>query len=344
MSKHSRVLYIGQFCKGSTSKMRAEAIDRILRPSTFNVIDTSIPIKFTHRIFRSLGFRFLKGPLIRNVNKFIITNLSQATHCNGYDLIWVDKAVFITSNTSHLLREYSRKLIHYTPDMAFEFNRSYLFESSIHFYDLLITTKSPELQEYLRYVDVKKLMFVTQGFSKKIHRPLVDSSKKEECIAFVGLAEPSRMRIIELLIEAKIKVKVAGKGWSQFVKKNKNNPFLKFETDSLADNDYSLFISSAAIAWGALSKKFNEQHTTRTFEIPACGSVLLTEYNHEIASYFNEDEVIFYRSESELLQKVRHFLKHPRILEKISMKGFERVHSDARDYESIISGILNQIK
>lgn len=44
-------------------------------------------------------------------------------------------------------------------------------------------------------------------------------------------------------------------------------------------------------ARGALSRRFPERHTTRTFEIPACGTVLITEWNEEISVFLGEKSV-----------------------------------------------------
>lgn len=319
--------------------MRADEILKIIKPKQFDVIDTHIPFYNTNKVYRSIGFRLKKGPLICNINKYIKKNFKKIK----YDLIWVDKGVFIDEKTTKYLRKYTTNLVHFTPDMAFLENQSSMFNNSLHFYDFVITTKSPEKREYLKIIDEKRLILTTQGFSKVNHKPHFEFIKKKNTVAFIGLAEPSRFNIIEALLDAGIGVRIAGFGWDEIVKKHFKNPLFTFVGEKLMNEDYAKFISSSSIAWGALSKKFAEQHTTRTFEIPACGTALLTEYNEEIATFYNDDEIIFYNTTKELVENVKYYLNHKNELEKITQKGYQRVYKDGYDYESILQNILKKV-
>lgn len=334
-----KVLYIGQFSEGTTSEMRAHTIQNILEPKIFDIIDIHIPFYNTNKVWRSIGFRFKKGPLIFTINKYIKKNFKKIK----YDLIWVDKAVFISEKTTKYLRAHAIKLVHFTPDMTFLENQSSLFENSLSLYDFVITTKTAELRYYLDKISNDKLIIATQGFSKINHQPMVEFFKKDDSVAFIGLAEPSRFKIMEALLDAGIKIKIAGFGWDKFVQKHKKNPLFIFIDEKLMNEDYTQFISNSIIAWGALSKRFPEQHTTRTFEIPACGTALLTENNEEIASFYKSDEVLFYNSTNELIEKVQYYSKHKNELELLTQKGYKRVHKDGYDYESILRTILNKV-
>ncbi|MDC0957042.1 glycosyltransferase [Flavobacteriaceae bacterium] len=334
-----KILYIGQYTKGTTSSMRGVAIKEILNPKIFDVIDTHLPFFKTHRLWRSIGFRYKSGPLITNTNKFIVTSLKQET----YDLIWVDKAVFITPNTTSLLKQKTSKLVHSTPDMAFYANKSKLFYASLSFYDFCITTKTVELDVYHKYLQKPKVLFMPQGFSKKNHKPHHSFSQKEDAIVFIGLAEPSRFKIAEVILANNLKLKLVGFGWGSFVAKHKNNKNLQFLGTALYEDDYSHLISSSKFALGLLSKQFKELHTTRTFEIPACGTALLTEQNQELNGFFENDEVIFYKNQNELISKIKYFIEQEQELEELTKKGFEKVHNRGYDYKNNISKILNQI-
>ena len=321
--------------------MRGEAIKEILCPKIFDVIDTHLPFFNTHRLWRSIGFRYKSGPLINNINKYIVQGLAQ----ESYDLIWVDKAVFITPNTTSFLKQKTSRLVHTTPDMAFYANKSRLFYASLPFYDFCITTKTIELDVYHKYLQKPKVLFMPQGFSKEIHTPHHSFSQKEDAIVFIGLAEPSRFKIAEAILANNLKLKLVGFGWGSFVAKHKDNKNLQFLGTALYGDDYSYLISSSKFALGLLSKQFKELHTTRTFEIPACGTALLTEQNQELNGFFENDEVIFYENQNELISKIKYFIKQEQEqeLEELTKKGLKKVHNLGYDYTSIISKILNQI-
>jgi len=337
-----KVLYVGQYSAGTTSKMRADHIKLILKPSRFDIIDTHIPFYQTPRIPRSVGFRFKVGPLVSNINNYVNIELDKLS--DHYDLIWVDKGILVNLETISKLKNSAGKLVHYTPDMAFFENRSIYFEKSINTYAFLITTKSAEIEKYKELVSIHKIVKTTQGFSKDKHFPTTQFENKEDSVAFIGLAEKHRFELIEHLINNNIHVKVAGMGWKKFVKKNLENPFLNYYGNGIYGEDYSKFISSSKFGLGALSKRFPEFHTTRTFEIPACGTALLTEKNQETSSFFKDDEVIFYSSKEEIVEKINYYFNHQDELKKVTKKGLDRVNTDGYDYESILNNILNKIE
>jgi spore maturation protein CgeB len=349
------ILYIGQYTPGTTSKMRADKLNHILKPDTFDVIDTHIPFHQSHRIWRSLGFRYKRGPLIRRINNYIIKQLNltlkpqtlnpkpNTFNPKPFNLIWVDKAIFLTPQTTAYLKTLTNKLVHFTPDMAFYSNRSILFENSINYYDYHITTKSAEVKMYEKMGVNDQLIICTQGFDKAIHQAYSAFSEKSHSVAFIGLYEPSREEIVQKLIDNHIDVRLAGKGWQSFIKKNAKNTYLYYVSDGVFGQDYARFISASYFSIGLLSKKFPELHTTRTFEIPACGTALITESNSETESFFKDDEAIFYNSTKEMVEQIKYYLAHLDELELLTLKGTQRVQADGRDYESILSNVLKQI-
>src|SRR6185312_15908515 len=214
-----RVLYIGQYGAGSTSRMRGENLKTLLAPTTFEVIDIDEPIRGTRQPFRSLGWRFNSGPLIGNIASFIRNRLE-----GTYDLVWVDKGIFLGANVLGEIRAGLK--VHYTPDTAIVFNKSRLFNSCIPLYDYCITTKSFEIEAF-KQKGAREVLFCTQGYDARVHRP-IDPPGKRNGAVFVGLCEPSREEVLAKLIEKKVAVTLAGQNWDKFVARYRNNPSLSY--------------------------------------------------------------------------------------------------------------------
>ena len=335
----SHVLYIGIHTPGTTSRMRADQIEKLMQSAIFDVIDTDRIFLNTFVPFRVIGFRYKTGPLITSINKYIVSNLNRPF----YDLIWVDKGVYLAETTMSLLRSKTQKLIHYTPDAAFLSNKSKLFNRSIKFYDKLITTKKFELPIYRNFIGEDKLLVVSQGFDKKVHKPVIPFNQKVNRVSFIGLCEPSREAIVSALLKNEIKIAIAGKNWNKFVKKHRANPYFEYHGPDLRSDSYTSFISQSYFSLGLLSKNFPEKHTTRTFEIPACGTALLTEFNEEIDEFFTSEEVIYFSDEINLVEKIRYYQQHLTELQILTEKGTEKVFAKGYDYENIIQRILEQI-
>jgi spore maturation protein CgeB len=333
------VLYIGQYSEGTTSRMRATQIEQILKPFVFDVIDTNIPFFDSNKLFRSFGFRFKKGPLISKINTYIKRQFKNIE----YDLIWVDKGIYMQYHTMNFLKSKTKKIVHFTPDMAFYGNSSTLFETSLPFYDFSITTKTVEEKEYLKFLPQEKLLITTQGFSKTIHKPYHKFEDKEDAVVFIGLAEPHRFEVAEALLTSGIVLYLVGKKWDSFVERHKHFDNLKFLGDAIYDEAYSKLISSSKFALGLLSKNFPELHTTRTFEIPACGTALLTEKNIELDSFYSSDEVVFYKDNNDLIDRIKFYISHPSELKTLTDNGRNKVSTNGYDYESILKSLLETI-
>ena len=332
-----RVLYIGQYSPGTTSRMRAETLAAYA--TDFTVIDIHVPFYQINRFWRSIGFRLKRGPLVSKINAYLLESLP----FGNFDLVWVDKGIFINSRSLKLLKEKTSRLVHYTPDAAFYQNQSYLFEQGLAMYDILITTKTFELEEYYKRVAAEKVLLTTQGYDPAIHKPYHSFEEKEKAIVFVGLCEPLREQAIQELINAEIPVKLAGVGWNHFVAKNQHSPYLTFVDSKVVGLAYGKLLSSVSFGLGMLSKKFPEQHTTRTFEIPACGTLLLTERNPELSTFYSEDEVCYYSDIQDLVIKVEELLARPVELQKRTIAGLQKVRKGGYEYASLLKHLLDQI-
>lgn len=334
-----RGLYIGAYSEGSTSKMRADILWSLLNGWEFTVIDTDVPKRVMPRLWQSIGFRYKVGPLIGKVNRYVLNNIGTG----NYDLIWVDKAIYLTLATTMLLRKHTAKLVHYTPDPAFTFHRSKLFYKSMPFYDFVVTTKSYEMSDYMNVMGSNsKVLYATQGFDKELHRPMVEWASKKG-VAFIGHYEEERVKPLEAMLHNGIYVTLAGIGWEKFVKAHPS-VYLNYLGSGVFGTEYVRSISSCLYAWGAVSKWIPEKHTTRTFEIPACGTALLTERNDEIETFFADDEVIYYDNISELVEKIKYYNVHLPELRTLIDKGYKKVQEGGFDYKSIMRNLLNKME
>ena len=67
----------------------------------------------------------------------------------------------------------------------------------------------------------------------------------------------------------------------------------------------------------------------REFEAPMCGALYCTEYSAELAEMFEPDEeVLVYKDEEELTDKIRFYLKESKAAEKIRAQGHQRALKD----------------
>ncbi len=122
--------------------------------------------------------------------------------------------------------------------------------------------------------------------------------------------------------------------------RTKSGPLIDKTNEGIYGPDYFRTLGAYQFGWGALSRWVPEKHTTRTFEIPACGTALVSERNEEICSFFSEEEAILYSSPQEMIDKLKYFMVHPRELEEVTRKGYEKMASGQFSYETQLREIL----
>ena len=90
-----------------------------------------------------------------------------------------------------------------------------------------------------------------------------------------------------------------------------------------------------------LRKANRDQHTTRTFEIPACGGFELSERTDEVLSFFEEGkEIECFDSVEELKDKAAYYLEHETQRQRIAAAGLARVQRSPYSYTDHIQTIL----
>jgi hypothetical protein len=166
-------------------------------------------------------------------------------------------------------------------------------------------------------------------------------------VGFLGGWEPRRERFLHCVAAAGIDLKIRGGYWEflgdgrwtirrQVILKQLagNDQFRIHRDDVLAracqsgevyEDDYARALTGAKIGLGLLRKVCPDQHTTRTFEIPACGSMLLADRTDEHRNFFEEGkEADFFSSEEELLDKVTFYSRNESARSCLAHAGHRR--------------------
>ena len=87
------------------------------------------------------------------------------------------------------------------------------------------------------------------------------------------------------------------------------------------------------IGLGFLRKVCDDQHTTRTFEIPACGSMLIADRTDEHMAFFAEGkEAEYFDSQEELVEKVSFYSSNEQARAAIAAAGQGRCKSGRYAY------------
>jgi spore maturation protein CgeB len=134
-------------------------------------------------------------------------------------------------------------------------------------------------------------------------------------VSFVGRCNGERQSFIDTLKNKGINIATFGQGWKNSSRVSQADLIKIYNQSKI-----SLNMSFASRDSKILSTK------GRDFEVPGCGSLLLTKDTKEIAEYFVPgEEIVTYQDANDAAEKIKYHLKNEDEREKIAKKGYERV-------------------
>jgi hypothetical protein len=144
---------------------------------------------------------------------------------------------------------------------------------------------------------------------------------------FIGRAEPYYVTTLDSVRAVAGSLRVHGPGWDKIAERRP--AWQGVATGPVWADAYPAALACARVGVGMLSKLNPDAFTTRSFEVPAAGTMLLAERTDDHQELFREDqEAVFFGSVGELKDKLRFYLKNDNVRRCIAMAGRERVQAN----------------
>ena len=297
----------------------------------------------TKYFFQRVKVYFNRTPLKKRVE--VVAN-ELVSLCRGtpFDLVFVIAENFLSSETIEEMRKVSKKpvkFLFHSHDNLFSSGifKPVFFEKNLKTYDFVFTTKSQNVDRY-KQVGVENIHYLPSAFDPPFLSlfPAAESSLGETLpISFVGTYSASRIPYLEAI--GWDKLFVYGERWPFYPGFLKNRKHIR---PAVYHFQFSDVTPNSLVSLGLLREEASDRHTTRTFEIPACGSLQIAPRNTEIASFFEEDkEIILFNSPEELKDKSNYYLTHDFQRKRIAEKGYERCLRDKHTYRDRIESMLS---
>jgi spore maturation protein CgeB len=357
-----RILYLGEIAPGQTALMRMRALERL--GHTVRGVRTMEPWKRASWIKRQVQRRTHRGSIVEEVNSIILSAARQFKPT----LVWADKQEFLRVETIEELRKLGAKSVHFTPDPYFslEWKRTRLMDRAMGAFDALVYCKSYERKQYEMLG--KPVVYMPLGYCDEVHRPLPSKDARWSCaVGFLGGWEPRRERLLHAVAAAGVDVKIWGGYWDFLcdgkwtlrrhiiLRQLAGGDTFRFHSDELLarahqgeevyEDDYARALTGSKIGLGFLRRVCPDQHTTRTFEIPACGSLLLADRTEEHQEFFKEGkEAEFFASPEELLDKVKFYCSNESARKRVAEGGYKRCIEGGYAYVHRLSTALEALE
>ena len=278
------------------------------------------------RLLGRLGFHFDWVGAGRNV----LAALEQAPA----DIVWIENGKAL--NPAHLRRIRRRfpatRLVNFSEDdMFLSHNHTPRYRRCLPQYDVVFTTKAANAEAgELQSLGARDVRFIHQAFDPYQHHPIVLSPDEVQLldadVSFVGSYESARANSMLHLARNGVTVRVWGDGWAG---RAPVHPNLHIEGRAMVnlpgDLNYTKAVAASRINLCFLRKLNRDQHTSRSFEIPAIGGFMLAERTDQhVALYAEDKEAGFFGDDEELLAKVRFYLAHDEVRRRVAAAGHKR--------------------
>jgi spore maturation protein CgeB len=357
-----KILFLGEIGEGQTSLMRLRALLRL--GYEVHGINTSDPWKRTPWLQRQVQRWLAAGSVVRHINESVL----RAARDFKPDLVWAEKQEYLRPETVLALRQGGARLVHFTPDPYFSLSwkRTPLMDRAISEFDVLVYCKIYESDNFR--ATGKATFYMPLGYCDEAHRPLASEETCWRCaVGFVGGWEPRRERLLSAIAASGTGLKIRGNCWDflrdgrwtqrrhVILKRLAGDECFSFHRNEVIarvwhggevyGDDYARALTGATIGLGLLRKVWPDQHTTRTFEIPACGSMLLADRTEEHQAFFEEGrEAEFFSSMDELLDKIRFYTQRHGARLRIAGAGLQRCINGRYAYIDRLRDALNTIR
>lgn len=191
------------------------------------------------------------------------------------------------------------------------------------------STTDPEAFSKYRTLGYPNIIQTQWGANDNIYRNL--GLKKDIDVSFVGQAYRNRPAIVRELEDKGITVECFGGGWP-------NGRVSQEEMVRIFSR------SKINLNFSESSVGKSMQIKGRTFEVPSCGSFLLTEYAPFMENYYEiGKEIDVFRSVEELATKIQYYLLHSKKREKMANEAYQRTVNE-HTYQSRFREIFSKIE
>jgi spore maturation protein CgeB len=339
-----RALYTGPFWSGSDIIHFARALGacgaivRILDDTTIFPGWNS----FASRVMRRLFLRRLMGA---EWNRQLLSLV------DGFkpDVVFITNAHFCWPETLVTIRRKEIPLLCFYHDPQWKGRDRNRFAENISYFDLVVTTRSWQAKEF-EAAGARNTKVIRFGYDPLIHQPIgvapLATARYKSDVAFIGTYRPRRAAELSALVQTNFshRLRVWGGGWNRLPP---DAPMLKhWEGRAIHEEEIPVIYATAKVALNWLqweptsldtSLRQGDQHTPRSFQIPACGgAMMIAQRTDDHLCFFREDkEAVYFDNVDELREKLNFWLTPAQDEARKAIAAAARARCITEDYSYV---------
>ena len=241
----------------------------------------------------------------------------------------------------------AKKIVLYNNDNPFGPDRDAIiwreFRRLIPLVDGCVAVRSSNLADY-QMAGCRDVFLMQFYYDPSLHRPqiLTDAERAayDTDAIFIGHCEPDRrLDWMDELLETNLRVRIFGSGWEQHAKARRWERLLPIRP--LWGDEYVKAIAGAKTGVVFLSSRNRDAYTIRNFEIPAIGTLMVSQRTNELLDMFRDgEEALFFSDGRELVSQVRRAVQDEAFRLRVANAGHRRCVQDGHDSVSRARALL----
>lgn len=283
----------------------------------------------------------LVGPIVDRFNR----DLLAAARSRRYNWVWFDKALFARAATIGAISRTGARTVHFNPDNPFGTRGDpgwRLFIAAIPAYDVHVVPRQSNFAEY-RNAGARDCILMPYGYDPETHFPPPSGWRDDDRtidVGFVGTPFDRRKEFfLALSRESGIRVTLRGSHWERVLTQREYRDLQPEQP--VYGASYRETIWHTRISIGLVSHGNKDEYTTRSFDIPACGGLLLAERTPgHLAAYVEGIEAIFFGDPAECAEKIRRYLPLVEERERIATAGCRRAAASGYSNDCRVKGVI----
>lgn len=296
-------------------------------------------------------YKYMLGPIVNRLNQDLVATVKREQP----DIVFIYRGILIYKETLQRIKEAAPAtvLVGYNNDDPF--SPSYPKWKWRHFiagvpeYDLMLAYRLHNLEDF-RAAGAKRVELLRSWFIPEVNRPVeltAEEMGRFGCdVVFVGHYEnDGRVAYLEEIVRRGWVLRIFGPSyeWDSVIARS---PVLRkhIPVQLVWGRDYNNALCGAKIALCFFSKLNRDSYTRRCFEIPASGTVLMSEYSADLASlYRRNQEAVYFESVQEMSERLEWLFADDARRREIAAAGNHRVWADGHDVVSRMRAVLGWV-
>lgn len=219
-----------------------------------------------------------------------------------------------------------------------------------------VFTMERQCVDLYRRLGCREVHYLPFGVNPGTFFPRAVNLSRYTDVCFIGTAFSNRLKLFDRIADylADKKIMISGQWWDRLSNYRKLASQIRLDR-WMAPEKMADYYSGAKIVINlhrpTVDHTFNQNTghiparspKARTFEIAACGTLQLTDYREDLASFYTPgQEIIVYRSADELIQLIDHYLHHEEERKRISLLALRRTLQN-HTYHNRLSQLLGAV-